>query len=287
MKRLALASSALVFASTLALATPKTTEDKQRAAQSFAVGQSAFAHGDFPAAAAAFEQAAMHASHPATLLNAAEAWELAGNPVRAAQLCDRVLETPGLEARYRDVANDRLARASAKIGTLEVRAPELRVTLDEDKEDVSGHRVRIAPGNHVAFVTNPSTGETQTKKIAIAAGETRAVQLALAPDDRPKGDATHAAPSSGPPLASFVAFGVGAVAAGAGTVFAFRTVAAKDDFDANPTGTTRDDFYAARTTTNIAFAVAAVAVGAGLALWLLAPKKDPAPQAAILRFRAL
>ena len=82
---------AISFASS-ALAEPT---DKQRAAELFAGGEAALKRGDFPGAGAAFEQAALYAPHPSALLNAAEAWELAGDVTRAAELCDRALAMNG------------------------------------------------------------------------------------------------------------------------------------------------------------------------------------------------
>src|SRR4051812_39095386 len=74
---------------------------RARADESFRQAKAAFARGEFAAAAAAFEQAATFVLHPAPLMNAAEAWENAGEPVRAIEDCDRVSAIPDAGEQYR------------------------------------------------------------------------------------------------------------------------------------------------------------------------------------------
>src|SRR5206468_4049238 len=95
----------------------------RRAAASFEQARAAFARKDYAAAAAAFELAASLEPHAAALLNAGEAWQLAGDDLRAAQAYDRVLAFPGLEPSYRADAERRLATVTPHVGTLLVTGP--------------------------------------------------------------------------------------------------------------------------------------------------------------------
>src|SRR4051812_2488963 len=95
----------------------------KRAAESFRQAQAAFERRDFAAAAAAFEQAATFEPHPAPLLNAADAWERAGEPARAAEDCDRALAMPNASDAHRAEAGQCLERLAPKLATLDFRGP--------------------------------------------------------------------------------------------------------------------------------------------------------------------
>ena len=82
---------ALAFA--LALATSAggaRADDAARAAESFNQARAAYERGDYTTAAVGFEQAAVYKAHHGALLNAAAAWEQAGDLPRAISDCDRV-----------------------------------------------------------------------------------------------------------------------------------------------------------------------------------------------------
>lgn len=273
--------SALVFASFCvagsAWAAPSAA-DKQKAAQSFQIGNAAYAKGDFAGAAAAFEKAAFYAPHPSTLLNAAESWELAENPARAAQLCDRVLDTPNLEPQHRQAAQKQLSRLENKIGTIVVKAPsKARIEVD-DHEEREITRFRVATGAHKVKVTD-AEGEPRVQSVTVSGGETRELDFLTPPP--PKPEDTKPSPlvtqkrdevvqGSGPPIASWVCFGAAAAAAGVGAYFGVKTLSAKDEFDARPTTAARDDFNSARLATDVAIGVAAVGIAIGLVLWATA-----------------
>lgn len=264
----AVIATLLVVASIGSAAAAPSTSDKQRAAQSFQIGKAAYARGEFRDAAAAFEQAAFYAPHPATLLNAAESWELADNPSRAAQLCDRVLDTPMIEVQHREVAQRQLAKLEKKIGTIVVKAPaKARIDLDEHEESTT--KLRVAPGSHKVKVTG-ADGESQTQTIAVGAGETKEVDLleARAPAKPVERDVAPPSPS-GPPLGTWVAFGFSAVAGGAAAYFGVKTLDAQSAFDARPTVTSRDDFNNAKLSTNIALGLAVSAAAIGVVLWVV------------------
>jgi hypothetical protein len=86
----------------------------------------------------------------------------------------------------------------------------------------------------------------------------------------------------GIPAAAWVAFGLAVPAAVAYGVTSVMTLQAQRDFDATPTGSTRDAFYRDRTMADVSFAITLTAAAAGVVLWLLvAPAEAPARVGAV------
>jgi hypothetical protein len=278
-------------------------ESKELAAKSFAEGEAAFARRQFTAAALAFERAGRLVPHPSAWLNASEAWERAGDLVRAAEGCDRVIELAEVRARFFSEAKKRLARIEPKIARIDVSgAPEHRVRIDGGEARRAPFSKRVLPGAHRIVWTAPD-GE-HAMELELGPGDSQAISLDVEPqDEAPPLEAIQETPTStpavaatpppvevepepptepstepepaiepsfGPPPAqSWVAFGAGGVAFGVGLTFGGLTIAAKNDFNATPTPATADDFFDRRRTANIAYAAAAVSVLVGVGLWIL------------------
>jgi hypothetical protein len=242
------------------------TEDAKVA---FDDGQAAFAAKRYSEAAAAFERSARAKAHPASLVNAAEAWELDGNLVRAARACDWAL-TLEMDAATAKPIRERLARLVPSIGTIVV-VGDPRVIAKLDGDPVRpGDRIRVSRGRHALVVTR-TRGDEMTE-LDLAAGEERRIELApevtsSPPEPRKSG-------SLAPPIATWASLGVAAVAGGVAIGFGVATASAKTDYEANPTVEGRDAFYRDRTITNVALAVTGVAVLAGIAFWIFWPKRD-------------
>lgn len=256
--------------------------DPKRAAQSFAVGKGAYARGEFAVAAAAFEQASFYSPHPAPLLNAAEAWELAGNYARSALACDRVLELEGLEPKFRQAAEQQLARVAPRIGTVDIKVPDgARISVEGERDEVVvGHKARLTVGAHTITVTY-SDGATRSETVSLPAGGTKELDM-MAPAARepaptpppPTQPEKKAESSSGPPAATWISFGAAAVGGGLATFFGLRTLDAQTKFDQTPTVQTRDDFNSAKLMTNVFVGVAVVSAAVGVVLWVTAPGKS-------------
>lgn len=263
--------------------------DSKRAAQSFAVGKSAFARGEYSVAAAAFEQASQYSPHPAPLLNAAEAWELAGNPVRAAEMCDRVFDIENLDDKFRQAAMQQLAKVTPKIATLEVKLPD-GARGNVDGAEVGAHKMRLSPGAHTVSVTY-SGGTTRSETVTLAAGAAKQLDMtnpapepAAAPPPSEKqrqdsGKGSQATSSSGPPLGTWISFGVAAVAGGVATFSGLRTVDARNKYNETPTEQTRDEFKSARLMTNVFIGVAAAGAVVGVVLWATSGGSEPSKTA--------
>jgi len=255
--------------------------------ESFRQAQAAFTRGDYAAAAAAFEQAARVAPHPSAWLNAAEAWELAGQPVRAAEDCDEVLSMTDLEERYSAEAKRRLARLEPKLARLEIRgASPATSRIDGGAELALPARRRLVPGRHVLTIVDGPASAPRRIDVDLAPGESRSVDAAGAPPpDQPRAVArplaSPAAPPppppprsdpSGPaiPVGSWIAFGVAGVSAGIAGVFGAMTVSAYNDFNDAPSQESNDDFHRDKLVTNVCVGVAATAAAVGVIVALTA-----------------
>jgi hypothetical protein len=156
------------------------TEDRHRlASESFRQAQAAFGRREYAAAAAAFEQAAKFETHPSPLLDAEEAWELAGEPVHAAEDCDLVLALPGVEPRYAAEAERRLRTLTTRISTLAVQGPRTTtVRLDGGAEVVLPARRRLSPGRHELAIVDRKSTRVRTETLELVPGEVRTIDAA-------------------------------------------------------------------------------------------------------------
>jgi hypothetical protein len=270
-------------------------EDHHRlASESFRQAQAAFGRREYALAAGAFEQAAKFEAHPSPLLDAEEAWELAGEPVHAAEDCDRVLAIPGLERRFVVEAERRLKVLAAKVSTLEVLGPRTTtVRIDDGSDVVLPVRRRLAPGRHEIQMVDLSSSRTRTMTLELVAGESRILeQLGDGPPSaHPPETARAPMPSAPPtnvsppparsrqvPAASFVALGISAASAAIAIGFGVATIGAKRDYAAIPAQSTADTFQRDKIITNAAWGVAATAAIGAVVIWLVAPHKlYPAP----------
>jgi hypothetical protein len=255
----------------------------------FREAQSAFARHDYAAAAAAFEQSARRAPHPASWLNAAEAWEKREEWARAAEDCDRALALPEIEPALRQEGEARLKAVAIHVATLEVAGGQALVArIDEDPVEPLPVKRRLRPGVHKIVIVDLATGQSTPTTASIEAGQTVAVDAAsLVPSSTATTTPTPPSPPASPPTpppppraassrpgtASWIAWvGGAALAAGAG-VFGGITVGDKHDYDAAPTQPRYDAFYRDRAITNVSLAGAVALAATGFVLWAAAPSR--------------
>ena len=262
------------------LASAPASAQTEEAKNAFDDGQAAFRARRYGEAAEAYERSARATPHPASLVNAAESWELDGNQVRAARACDWALTLP-MDAALKSAVEQRLGRLLRSIGSLAFRdGAGVSATLDGSPVHPP-EVVRVSHGRHrLAIAGGPGQAE-RIVDLDVAMGETREVSLA-APRE-PVQDTRTAAPSlpkapegepasSGPPAAAWVAFAVAGVGLAATTTFGLVTLGARSRFDDVPTRENADAFFRDRTLTNVSLVVTAVGAAAGVGLWLLWPK---------------
>jgi tetratricopeptide (TPR) repeat protein len=232
----------------LALATvvvgPETASAKPKASEAFDEGLALFKQGAYAAAAKKFYAAHRAKPHPFALYNAGLAWELAGEPARAATAYAWALELDLSEKARRD-AKKRLERLAPLLGRVEVAVPDgsiLRVT------PFVVHRTSVVfyldPGSRRVEVEFPD-GSTKTRNVTAAAGETEVVLFEQTHDD----SKSEAAPpkrrrrKKERPVASedrseertlgWVALGAAGVAAGTAIVLGLEALKARDEYNAS------------------------------------------------------
>ena len=285
----------------------ESPDARRRAAEQFEEGKRAFASGQFVEAAEHFQQAALIAPHPAALINAAEAWERAGDAARAVELCDRIAAAPYADARFVDAALAMSRRLSPRIATVDVTGPEGgKASIDGSTEVPIPHRFRLRAGKHEAMLTDSAR---RVRKVAldVAAGESRVVDpgptrdapavvpprtsppAEPAPAPPPPSSASgSAASSAGTSVIPWISFGVAAAAAGVGGYFAVQTIHSRDDYRATANRTTSDAFYRNRLIANVGLFGAAAFAVTGVVLLVVAPSRTthvalvPSRDAAVL-----
>jgi hypothetical protein len=284
--RSGVAGVGIVLALALALAAaPAHADGTAEAKERFDEAAKAYAEHRYADAAESYERAAALSPHPAPLVNAADAWELDGNFVRAARASDEALRL-NLAGDVRAGLERRLARLERSIATLDVAgAAPLAARVDDGAVIAPPARLRLSPGRHVVAVIDGSAGTSRAETITLAPGEHR--QLALHKDASPPTLASTASTTStagaegpppppprasGVPLGTWIAGGTAVAAAGGAVVFAVLTSSAQRDFDAQPSAGAADDFERKRTVTNVLIAVSGVALLTAGAIWLFAPR---------------
>jgi hypothetical protein len=288
---------ALALVTFTSLASADADEARRRAGESYRGAQAAFKRRDFAAAAAAYEAAAGFVPHPAALLAAADAWERAGEPDRAAEDCDRALALPGLAAaeqkdsvHYQRDAADCVARLGPRVGTVDLTGTSTTaVQIDGGAQDILPKTRRLRSGRHTLVVTNLTTSETRTNELVIAAGERLRVDFEPpAPASDPSPDSfpapARASPSSvltvperreasapAPSGLTWTALGVGAAGAVASGILTIVLVHSRNSYEAAPTQAGRDDFYRKVVWLDVGLAITVASLVTGAVLWLAAP----------------
>jgi hypothetical protein len=240
----------------------------ERARTTFDQAREAFSRKSYAAAASAFEQSASYVGHPGPWVNAAEAWILAGDPVRAARACDRALAFADIDDATRTQAVERLQKVTPLIATVELLGPNLTARVDEGEPYSLPVTLRLAPGSHAFRV---SLGATDLKwSREVGAGATARQEIVLR-DGVPALRGHEPVPprterSWAPPPLSIAGYGVAATATAGVVFFGLNTLDARDNYREEDA---RSRFYLNRALTNVCLGVAAVAVVTSTILWVL------------------
>jgi hypothetical protein len=146
--------------------------------------------------------------------------------------------------------------------------------------------VAVDPGEHAVRV-ELGDGRSAESRVRVAAGETRTVDIAVAPaaappnEPDPGADAPLAEPGLPPEV--WIAGGIGVVGVLAGSYFGLRAISLKNDSEehcpeenlCSAEGVRlRDDAQSAATISTIAFAVGVAGLGTAVTLIVLGPSSD-------------
>jgi tetratricopeptide (TPR) repeat protein len=294
---------AVLLGATSAAAAPP--DARAAAREAFRQAQAAFERREFAAAAAAFEQAARIDPHAAPLLNASDAWERAGDVVRALEACDEVLALPNADG-YKAEADACVKRFVPRVATIDVRgAATVEARVDGARPKHAPSRHRALPGRHQVALAELGTSRAHTVEIDVSAGVTRVVDAddLLSPPAAPEAPApprvtarpadpeplmryepipareeAPRTPSIGPPAVTWASFGTAVAAGAVAGAFAALTVDRQRAFDqGDHSAATAAAFHRDKAITNVALGVAAVAVVTGIVLWIAAPKRVERP----------
>jgi hypothetical protein len=252
-----------------AIASPVTL-----AAAAFREGEAATARGDYATAARHFDDAHALAPHFAPLLNAAIAWEKAGNPEIAADRLQSLLALPEVPPGKVLDARSRLSELENAVVTVEVRGPiGARVAVAHRSAADVPFTVHLAPGRHE---TETRVAGTRVVGSVEGAAGTRVILdvTPVAPLVPPVLPPTERARDAGPNPIAFGALGVGAAGLAAGVTFGALGLSARGRLADDPSDArAHGDALRFRTFANIAYGVGALGIGAGVALVVFGPRR--------------
>jgi hypothetical protein len=258
------------------------------AAGEFAAGERAFAAGDYLHAAESFERAYELSPHPDAMWNVARSWERTGELARAANAYDLYLRTAPPGARDREQAIAALRAAAARVGRLEIQAPDLSDVRVDDRP-ARGRNVYVNPGVHtVSGRRQDNESQRVSLTVSVSGGQITSVVLdptinaatamptmrTAAPDSAATpvltAVATPARDRSGAlGLATWISAGATALGTAATVISGLDTRRARDAFDRAPTQHGLDEGRAKQLRTNILLASSAVLLVATAVFWWL------------------
>lgn len=250
-----------------ALAGTVSPKDKKKAAARFKEAEALFQKHAYAEAAQAFEEANSIAPHPSVLLNAINAWSLAGQPARAAALSQKLIDDGETDEKSKEEARSKLAELQGKIGRLNIRGAQLK-QLTLDGKAIAPGEVIVDPGDHQ--IEAEVDGHPVRRKVSVVAGSSQQILLdAPAATTAPATAAPTPATTSGTPVESkkglppTVVYVGGALTLGLLGVTIWSgldTVKARDEFDQKATKTEADKEagLAKQTRTNVFIGATAV-----------------------------
>jgi hypothetical protein len=300
--------TALALISVTSLSVAQSDADKAAARAAAQQGAQAFAEGRYPEAADLFGRAEALFHAPPHVLYMARSQEKQGHLVEARELYMK-LTRETLAPTAPEAFRTSQAEANTELAALEPRIPYLAVVLTPANASAKvmldgaelpaamvGLETPINPGKHRA-VAVVGTTEGPAQEVDVAEGAHLKVEVSPAAPAAPAVAAPPATPmdqgtsdpGKGMRIGSYVAFGVGAVGLGVGTVFLINGMGKKSDADdafaacnAHSNGCTtaeesnvnglEDDAASAKTISLIGYIGGAVGIGTGITLLVLSNK---------------
>jgi hypothetical protein len=226
------------------------------------------------------------------LIEALHDFELAESDARAEKVTEVMKEAPEHAAAIRP-----------KIPKLTIKVPAevegVSVTLDGQPIDPKGsEETLVNPGTH-KIEASADKRAPFSKEVTLDVGESKTIVVRVPllageePDDEPPPDDEPVIvdkPKSGPPIAALVVGGIGVAALIGSGIFALKRNSIAGDLDrdcVSPTACPAEyqDKISSGSTyttlTNVFLVVGVIGVGAGVVLWMTAPKPDEAPTATL------
>lgn len=247
-------------------------------------------------AAMAFEAASRLRPHAVALYTAAQAWELAGEPARAADAFSLSLATPKLEAAQAERARQRLEALQKQLGVIQVLGDEsTRVQLDDHSEFRAPVRLHATEGEHVLLILRVD-GSVDRRPVDVKVGDLLEIDAearesqggepgrrladpqrrAITPDDE-----QSLAGGSPWQTLGFVSLGAGVAGLLGGALLGLSANSAEASYQASPARESYDHAKGLELKTNVMLIAGGVLTGLGVTLLILKPGegKEPAPSA--------
>lgn len=245
---------------------------RKKAAARFKEAEALFQKHAYAEAAQAFEDTNAIASHPSVILNAINAWTLAGQPARAATLSKALIDDSNIDEKSKEEARGKLVELQSKVGRINIHGKQLsKLKLDGTTVEI-GERY-VDPGDHL--IEAEINGRPVSRKVTVVAGSSQQVLLDITEPTAPGSTSpSEKAPSSNPSiptelpkekggLSPIVVYVGGALTLGLAGVSIWSgldTVQAKDEFDkkSNRTENDKDAGVAKQNRTNVLIGATAV-----------------------------
>lgn len=278
-----------------ASSTTRADDDEQTAEARRLYGEAKKLMGGkkYQEAALAFEAAGRLKSNAVAYYTAAQAWELAADPARAADAYALALATPKLNEAQSSKSEERLTALRKELGSVKVRGADgTRVRIDDHMELGTPATLHAGSGEHTLHITR-ADGSSETRKLAFEPGKTVEVDTEERPEPQPDApkvkkvtlSETRKAPvdesAKGPSpwkTVGFVGIGAGVAALGGGLVLGLAAKDAEDTYKKRPTRETLDHAKGLESSTNVMLIVGGVLTAAGVTLVVWpsrAPRKPP------------
>jgi hypothetical protein len=276
--------SALLILGCTALgpSSPAHADDAAGARAAYGAGSAALRAGSYREAALRFEEAARLRPHGAARFAAGKAWELAGEPARAADDFAAALDLGSLDPGDKAEAKRRLLDLETHLGTVLLSGDgTMTATFDDHASIRPPAALHVLPGDRAIAV---SAGDRSGRKpLTLAAGQRLPFELGPslldapppAAGSGPAADSTSA--NGGLRLAGFAGIGGAVVSAGVAIGLGVAALGSKRTFQAAPTRANFNHAEGLQTGTNVAWAVAAVLGAAGATLLVVSFTKAPLP----------
>jgi hypothetical protein len=294
-RRCWLIALALLALSSAALAQQPDEASAAEARRLYTDARKAMSDKKYSEAALGFEAASRLVPHAVALYTAAQAWELAGEPARAADAYARALATPKLNESQAERSRERLAALEQLVGTVVITGSESsRVQLDDHMEVNAPARLHGAAGERTLTITR-ADGTPERRAVSLVAGDSIEVDVdareEVAAPEAPAKQVVPLAPPARQPIkveqrspsawqtVGFVTTGAGLAALGGAVLFGMSAKDAEETYRKAPTRATFDHAKSLETRTNVLFVVGGVltTAGVGLVVWqALSPGQERA-----------
>jgi hypothetical protein len=289
----------LLLLSVLAVLGPclvRAADDATEARRRFTEGTEALKAGRYREAALHFEAASKLRPHAFASFTAAQAWDKAEDPARAADAFARSMELEGLGPKDKKTARDRLVSLEQSLGTANIGGPaDVVVQFEGSTEANPPARLHGSPGIRTLLIARKSSVDRmdvllkagQTVEVDVTAVAAPPAASSSAPPPPPPPPKASAPPPPPPPpekpgqtrkIVGYAAMGAGVVSAGIGIGLGFKTLSARDEYTSAPTRDGYDHATSMRTWTNVAWVGAVVLGGVGAALVFWPADKQPAAE---------